>query len=206
MLKAYNCIEKGMNTLKLLFSSQVRAEVLRVLFGVSPKSLHLREIQRETKLAVRTVSIDLGKLEKLGIVVSKKDGNRVNFSANSKHPLYPEIRNLVLKTSGLADILKEVLDIDGIKLAFIFGSLAQGQEKAESDIDLMVIGNIGLRKLSTALSGLSNRIGREINPHAITRDEFLKRIKTKEHFIASVMAAPKLWIKGTDDELTAMGR
>lgn len=206
MLKAYNCIEKGMNTLKLLFSSQVRAEVLRVLFGVSPKSLHLREIQRETKLAVRTVSIDLGKLEKLGIVVSKKDGNRVNFSANSKHPLYPEIRNLVLKTSGLADILKEVLDIDGIKLAFIFGSLAQGQEKAESDIDLMVIGNIGLRKLSTALSGLSNRIGREINPHAITRDEFLERIKTKEHFIASVMAAPKLWIKGTDDELTAMGR
>ncbi len=195
-----------MNTLKLLFSSQVRAEVLRVLFGVSPKTFHLREIQRETRLAVRTVSIDLGKLEKLGIVVSQKDGNRINYSANRAHPLYPDIRNLVLKTGGLADVLKEALDIDGVKYAFIFGSVAQGSETAASDLDLMVIGSVGLRKLSAVLSGVSGRIGRVINPHAMTTDEFIKRVKTREHFISSVMAAPKIWIKGTENELKAVGR
>lgn len=195
-----------MDTLKALFSSQVRAGLLRVLFGVSPKSFHLRELQRETKLAVRTVSLDLGKLEKLDMVRSQKDGNRIIYSANKDHPLYPDIRNLVLKTSGLADVLKEALDIGGVEFAFIFGSIAQGTETSASDLDLMVIGSIGLRKLASALSGLSDRIGREINPHAISREEFQKRMKGKEHFIISVLAAPKMWIKGTDDEFVAMGR
>ena len=195
-----------MNTLTILLTSRVRAEIIRVLFGVSPKSFHLREMQRETKLAVRTVSQDMEKLVKAGLVIRQTDGNRVNFSANQRHPLYLDLRNLVLKTSGLADILKEPLGIEGIKYAFIFGSVAQGQETAGSDLDLMVIGNIGLRKLSAALSGLGNIIGREINPHVLSPEEYLKRRKSREHFITSVISSPKIWIIGTDDELTAMGR
>jgi len=195
-----------MDTLKALFSSQVRAGALRVLFGATPRSFHLRELQRETGLAVRTVSLDLGKLEKLGLINRRRDGNRIIFSANREHPLYPDLRSLVLKTGGLADVLKEALDTEGVELAFVFGSIAAGREKAASDLDLMVIGNIGLRRLSSVLSGAGARIGREINPHAITSVEFFKRLKTREHFIASVMSAPKIWIIGTENEFKAMGR
>lgn len=149
---------------------------------------------------------DIGKLVKLGLVNSQRDGNRIIFSANREHPLYPDIRSLVLKTGGLGDVLKEALNIEGVELAFVFGSIAAGKEKPGSDLDLMVIGSVGLRKLSAVLYGVSGRIGREINPHAITSGEFLKRLKTREHFIASVMTSPKIWIKGTEDEFKAMGR
>lgn len=149
---------------------------------------------------------DIGKLVKLGLVNSQRDGNRIIFSANREHPLYPDIPSLVLKTGGLGDVLKEALNIEGVELAFVFGSIAAGKEKPGSDLDLMVIGDIGLRRLSSALSGAGARIGREINPHAITSGEFLKRLKTREHFIASVMAAPKIWIIGGENELKAMGR
>ena len=195
-----------MNNLSKILSSRVRAEIFRVLFGVTPQTLHLHELKRRTGLSLGAVRQDIDKLAKLDIVLRTRDGNRVYFRANKKHPLYPDIRSLVLKTSGLADILKEPLDIEGIKYAFIFGSVAQGQETAGSDLDLMVIGNIGLRKLSAALSGLGNIIGREINPHVLSPEEYLKRRKSREHFITSVISSPKIWIIGTDDELTAMGR
>ena len=195
-----------MDTLTVLFTSRVRAEISRVLFGIKAQTMHLRDIHRQTGLSLRTVSRDIEKLVKLGIVLRNRDGNRVYFAANEKHPLYPDIRSLVLKTSGLADVVKHALRVKGINAAFVFGSVARGAEGPNSDLDLMVIGDIGLRKLSSALAGTAERIGREINPHVMTREEFTKRLVGKEHFIASVMAAPKIWIIGSDDELAAMGR
>lgn len=195
-----------MNSLSQILSSRVRAEIFRVLFGLTPQTPHLHELQRRTGLSLGAVRQDIGKLVKLGLVLRSRDGNRVCFAANENHPLYPDIRALVLKTSGLADVVKHALRVKGIHAAFIFGSVARGTEGPGSDLDLMVVGDIGLRKLSSALAGAAGRIGREINPHVMTREEFVKRLAGKEHFIASVIAAPKIWILGSDDELAAMGR
>ena len=127
------------------------------------------------------------------------------FTAKTGNPLYPEIRNLVLKTSGLADVLRSAVKDKRIRVAFVFGSIARGEEKAGSDVDLMVIGELGLRNLSGLLSGIEERIGREINPHLLHEDEFRKRLRAKEHFVTSVMKSPKIFILGTQDELEAMG-
>jgi len=130
----------------------------------------------------------------------------VYYRAKTENPLYPEIRNLVLKTSGLADILKSALADKRIRVAFVFGSVARGEEKAGSDVDLMVIGQLGLRDLSGLLSGVEEKIGREVNPYVLQEAEFRKRVRTKEHFVSQVMESSKLFIIGSQHELEAMGR
>lgn len=127
--------------------------------------------------------------------------SQLYYQANQEHPLYPDIRSMVLKTSGLGDYLKELFSSrEDIKTAFIFGSMASGEDTPASDIDLMVIGTIGLRALSTILSDFKIRVGRELNPHVFTPEEFIKRWKGGEHFITNVISSPRLWVKGNDDD------
>jgi predicted nucleotidyltransferase len=195
-----------MGILAEILSSNIRAEIFRNLFGVEKQSLHLREIERRTGFAVGTVQQEIKKLLRLDIITRIKDGNRSYYKANTNHPLYPEIRNLVLKTNGLADLLKQALSAElKIKIAFVFGSFARKEEKAASDIDLMVIGDIGLRKLTGLLMDVSEKLGREINPYRLTESEFIKRKREKDHFLQEVLASPKIFITGTEDELEAMG-
>ena len=121
-------------------------------------------------------------------------------------PFTQNIRNLVLKTDGIVELLREVLVSSDIKLAFVFGSLAAGSEKPESDLDIMVVGKVSLRQLGKLLSGISTRVAREINPHVFSAEEFSQRIKTRDHFISTVMAGPKMFVIGNEDELETMGR
>jgi predicted nucleotidyltransferase len=195
-----------MNTLAELLSSRVKAEIFRLLFGAIPRELHVREIERQSGLADATVRQELKRLLRLGVIESRLDGNRTYYRANIRHPLYPDIRNLTLKTSGLVETLREALASPDIKLAFVFGSVAAGAENAESDIDLIVIGSLSLRQLSRLLSGVATRVGREINPHVFAVEEFTRRMKARDHFISTVLAAPKLFVIGNEDELTTMGR
>ena len=166
----------------------------------------MREMERQAALSLGTIRQDLQKLVKLDLVKARRDGNRLYYRANTDHPLFPEIRNLVLKTAGLVEVIKSALDREGIEVAFIFGSLARSKERAESDVDLMVIGTIGLRSLSSRLAGVSEQIGREINPHALSIEEFRRRKQNGNHFLSNVLESPKLFIIGSENDLEAMGR
>jgi predicted nucleotidyltransferase len=195
-----------MSTLAGILSSRVRAEIFRLLFGLNEKELHMREMERQAALSLGTIRQDLQKLVKLDLVKARRDGNRLYYRANTDHPLFPEIRNLVLKTAGLVEVIKSALDREGIEVAFIFGSLARSKERAESDVDLMVIGTTGLRSLSSRLAGVSEQIGREINPHALSIEEFRRRKQNGNHFLSNVLASPKLFIIGSENDLETMGR
>lgn len=196
-----------MNFLSEILSSKIRAEVFRLFFGLNDDALHMREIERRTGFAIGTIQAELKKLVRLELLIKRKDGNRLYYCANRDHPLYPDIRNIVLKTVGLTDIFKHALAKEkDARCAFIFGSAARNEMQAGSDIDLMVIGNIGLRRVTELLSGLSQQIGREITPHVLRPEEFKKRKKENNHFLSQVLAGPKFFIKGDADELEAMGR
>ncbi|MGA2466408.1 MAG: nucleotidyltransferase domain-containing protein [Thermodesulfobacteriota bacterium] len=195
-----------MNRLAELLSSRARAEIFRLLLSGTGEELHVREIERRSGLNESTIRQELRKLVRLDLVQSRRDSNRVYYRAKIENPLYPEIRNLVLKTSGLADVLRSALADKRIRVAFVFGSIAHGEEKAGSDVDLMVIGQLGLRDLSRLLSGIEEKIGREVNPHVFHEAEFRKRVRAKEHFVSSVMETPNIFIIGSHHELEAMGR
>lgn len=190
-----------MDTLTKLLSSRVKAELFRLLFGLDVRELHVRELARQAGLNAATVRQELKRLSGLGLVAARQNGNRTYYRAEDSHPLYPEIRNLVLKTSGLVDLLRQALARADVRVAFVFGSLATGSEKARSDVDLMVVGSVSLRQLSALLAGIDSRIGRAVNPHVLTAQEFAARRKRREHFLTSVLAAPKLFVIGNADDL-----
>jgi DNA-binding transcriptional ArsR family regulator len=200
MVKAFN-----MAILSEILSSKMRAEIFRLLFGVAEKELHVREIERQSGLTLGTVRQELKKLLQMDLVKARREGNRLYYRANDDHPLFNDIRNIVLKTSGLIEVLRDALDREEVKVAFIFGSIARSEEGARSDVDLMVIGDVSLRKVVGWLSGLSEKIGREVNPHAFSVEEFKKRKKTGDHFLSTVLNSQKLFVKGDEHALAAVG-
>ncbi len=134
----------------------------------------------------------------------RQDGNRTYVYANRKHPFYNDLVSLVRKSSGLAESIADVLTDERIQIAFVFGSLAASTEVLQSDIDLMVIGDLGLRDVVRQLSGLTERFGREINPHVFGAAEFCQRLKRGDHFVSTVVTEPKLFVIGGENELERM--
>lgn len=192
-----------MSLLQILFP-QVRAEVLRLLFADETRELHLRELTRQSGLSLGTLQTEVEKLRAADLLLSRRDGNRLYFRANAAHPLFADLRQLVLKTAGLREVLADALrDVPGIELAFVFGSLAAGTGKAGSDVDLLVIGDAGLRALAPRLRPAAERLGREINPVSMTVSEFI-RDRTKKTFLRDVLAKDKLFLKGNSDELARL--
>lgn len=194
------------NALEMLLTSKARAEILRLLFSDAPANPHLSELARHTGLTVRAVRQEIQKLKKLDLLKERRDGNRLYYEANRAHPIFPEIQNLVLKLVGPVPILRGILKNSEVLIAFLFGSVARKEEKATSDIDLIVIGNLGKRKLFSLLGNAAEKLGREINPHVYTAEEFSKRIQSKDHFLTSVLATPLDFIKGNRNELERLAK
>lgn len=193
-----------MSLLSILFP-QVRAEVLRLLFADGDRELHLRDLTRQSGLTLGTMQGELAKLSAADLVTSVRDGNRRYYRANARHPLFPDLQQLVLKTAGLRDVLAAALrGIKGVEIAFVFGSLAGGTGKSASDVDLLVIGGAGLRELAPRLRKAGEQLGREINPVTMTAAEFAKGRK-KNPFLTDVLAKEKLFVKGAADELERLG-
>ena len=191
-----------MDPLALLFLSEIRAELFRVLLGISVKRMYRAEIVRLVDFAPSSVEEELAKLVKLELLLTTMDGNRRYYEANQAHPLYPELRSIVLKTVGLRDVLAAALPADRITYAFVFGSLAAQTATAASDVDLMIIGDATHRSLASALRAVGEKLSREINPHFFGIDEFLNRAAGKDHFLGDVLAKPKLFIIGDEHEFT----
>jgi len=189
-----------MAVLDEILGSHIRAAIFQLLFIDSEVELHAREIQRRTWFNDRAIRLELEKLSRLELVTSRRDGNRLYFRANRANPLYREIRGLAIKTSGIVEVLRQRLRADTVHAAFAFGSMAQGREGAASDVDLVIVGRLGLRGVTELLSGAADELGREINPHVFTPEEFRERLEQNDHFVMSVLAGPKIMIKGNSEE------
>jgi len=184
-----------------ILSSKAREKVFQHLFDGQSAELHVRELERRTGCSIGTIQTELKKLSRLELVNSRRDGNRLYYFANREHPLYSNICGLVSKTVGMVALLNTAIsELHDVEIAFLFGSMADGTSGAQSDVDLMVVGSLGLRTLTATLSTVSESIGREINPHVITVSEFRKRVQSEEHFIMSVMNSSRVYVKGGDYE------
>lgn len=193
-----------MNRLAEIIGSKIRVEVFRLLFTGAGVELHGREIQRRTGFNDRAIRQELLKLARLGLITPRRDGNRLYYYANRENPLFPDIRNLTLKTVGLVDVLASALQSDQVQMAFIFGSFAKATEKPTSDVDLLVIGSLGMRGVTALLSGVAEKIGREINPHVLTASNFKEKLRAGEHFVTSVMKEQRVFLKGHECEFTGL--
>jgi len=194
-----------MNILSEILSSRVRAAIFHLLFGFDGKELYMRDLERRSGFSIGAIQTELRKLLRLELLNKRKDGNRIYFQANKDHPLYLDLRNIVFKTNGLVDSIKNrLIYSDAIRFAFIFGSFARKEETSSSDIDLMIVGDLGLRQLTKMLSGLSDKLYREINPHCLSQQDFIRRKNLREPFINRICEEAKLFIIGDENDFEAM--
>jgi predicted nucleotidyltransferase len=143
-----------------------------------------------------------------GILHRRKDGNRVYFQADPACPFLGELQGIIAKTVGLIDVLHEALLplASEITAAFIHGSVAKSLERASSDVDLIVIGSLGLSNLSPILEAVEERLSRPVNASIYTKQEFSKKIADKNHFLHAVIKKKKLFVIGNMDDLERTAR
>ena len=192
--------------LQKFLGSQARAEILKKLFNGDELSFYLREFARNTGFSAPLLSRELRNLESMGLISITEDGNRITFTANKTHALYPVLCELVAKSCGPLELLRKTLADSSADLIFVFGSQAKGTANTQSDIDIFVIGDCGLREITKRLQQCSNEITQEINPYVISKAEFQKRLKNNDHFLNEIVNTPKIFLKGGVDEFAAMAK
>ena len=190
------------NIASALFGT-VRQRVLALLFGHTDEAYYLREITRIVDAGHGAVQRELKQLVDSGLLTRTRRGNQVYYQANRDCPIFSELQGIVLKTVGLADVLREALTPlrDRIEVAFVFGSIAEGTDRADSDVDLMIIGEVGLRELSQVLPDVHTTLGREVNAVTMTPKELADRVAQSEHFITTVLHGPIIFLIGDQNEL-----
>lgn len=188
-----------------LFTS-VQQRVLAALFGHPERSYYAQELIAQLASGTGAVQRELARLEGAGLVTTRRVGRQKHYQANAASPVFEELRGLVLKTSGLADVLREALAPFDRQLdaAFVFGSVARREEGPQSDVDLLVVSDaVGYPELYTALAATEARLGRTVNPTVLGRVELARRLAEQQAFATRVMDGPKLWIVGGPDALAA---
>ncbi|MGA9024912.1 MAG: hypothetical protein WB440_02545 [Steroidobacteraceae bacterium] len=186
--------------------SKVQQRVLAVLFGNHSRSFYANELIALAGSGSGAVQRELTQLAAAGLVTVSRIGNQKHYQANPSAPVFEELRGLVLKTSGLVDVLRSALaPLAGqIHLAFVFGSVAKSKDTAAGDIDLLIVSDtIAYGELIAALEPATNRLRRSVNPTLYSRSEMDSRLRAGNPFIKRVLAQPKLWVIGEVDGLAA---
>jgi len=188
--------------LKKLFSSRVRVEILSTFLMNPERELYVREVARLTGEDYKNVNMELRNLEEIGLLSSRNEGNLKYFSLNKEFVIYEELKSIFMKTKGAVGILREAVSTKGdIDYAFIYGSFATGEERAKSDIDVMVIGGISLEEVLALIRGPEEKLSREINVSLYDLQEIRKRVKGRDPFIMEVLEGSKRMLVGDEDEL-----
>ncbi|KRG84347.1 DNA polymerase subunit beta [Stenotrophomonas daejeonensis] len=181
-----------------------RRGVLGLLLLHPENSYHQREIARLTGTTSGTLARELAKLVEAGLLTRSPRGNQVLYAANTRSPVFEELASILRKTSGLADVLAQALLplAERIRVAFVFGSNASGKARTGSDVDVLLIGEgLGYGEVVTALYPAQETLGREINPKLYSPAEWQKLAAGDGTFYREVMAKPKLFLIGGEDEL-----
>lgn len=183
---------------------KTQRQVLGLLFADPDRSFYASEIMRLADSGIGAVHRELAALESSGLIVASRVGNQKHYRANRGSPIFDELRGIVLKTFGVADVLRQALAplASKIETAFIYGSIAKGSDTAGSDVDLMVIGEgVSYSALLELAEKAERRLGRKVNPTVYTPAELQRRVKEGSGFANRVIAQPKIFVIGSEDGL-----
>ena len=186
--------------------SKVRQRVLAVLFGNPHRSFYANELIALAQSGTGAVQRELAALSAAGLLTVKRQGNQKHYQANADAPVFAELRGLVLKTMGLADVLRAALTplAPQIELAFVYGSVAKQQDTADSDIDVLIVSTgLGYADVFGTLESATATLGRKVNPTLYTPAEMTKRMSQDNAFVTRVLRQPKIWLIGNEEQPNA---
>lgn len=171
---------------------KTRQVVLARLYDVPVTKYYLRELSRQTGISAGALQKELRTLLGADLIVSEKDGNRVSYSSNTSHPIYPELLALVRKTCGVRTMIRNAFASleEHVRFAAIYGSTAKHTDHAKSDIDLLVVGDLSLARILDVLHPLEDVFAREISVRLYSPDDFRQRLNDRQGFITGVINGP----------------
>ena len=187
---------------------RTRQAILSAVLLRPDKWWYLTDLAKHLGLSPSSLQRELASLVNGDLLTSRKDGNRVYYKANQDCPIVEELQTIFVKTSGIADVINSSLKrFSGkIEIAFVYGSVARTEELSTSDVDLMIVGDVGLADLVPGLRRAEKALSREINPTIYSPQEFLQKRREGDSFINTVLSDSKIFLKGTDSELEALAR
>jgi predicted nucleotidyltransferase len=182
---------------------KTRQVVLALLYGRPDSSFYTKQVLDAVKIGRGTVQRELKNLTDTGIIIREVQGRQVYYRANARCPIFNELKSIVRKTFGVADVLRQSLapKADKVRVAFIFGSVARSADDRRSDIDMMVVGRISFGDVVSLLSPAEEKLGREVNPVVYPVAEFKKKVKEDHHFVKTVLEDEKIFVIGDENEL-----
>jgi predicted nucleotidyltransferase len=183
-----------------------RSALLAMLYGHVDQSFYVRQLVRALGAGHGALQRELKYLTEMGLVLRRNQGNQVLYQANSQSPIFSEIKGLITKTVGIHDVIRSALASLGpeIQIVFVYGSVARQKERANSDVDLMVLGDASFSEVVSALRPAQKALGREINPTVFPASEFRSKLAAGNHFLRSVMKEKRLFVLGTENELAKL--
>ncbi len=183
---------------------RTRQAILAATFAEPDRWWYMTQLARQLGLTPSSLQRELASLVRAGILLERREGKHVYIQAAEDSPIFPELQGLILKTVGLADVVRHALAPlrDRIRWALIYGSIAKSREHSRSDVDLMIIGDVGLAGVSSPLRKSERRLNRAVNPTTYTAREFAAKVKSKHHFITTVMRSKKLFLIGDAGEFS----
>ena len=183
--------------------SDYRRRILALLLLRPDENFHVREISRLTGIPSGSMHRELKLITDAGLLLRQSVGNQVRYQANRDCPIFHELAGIFRKTCGLTDIIRSALQplSPAITAAFIFGSVAKGEERVTSDVDVCVIGAASFTDVVVALADMSQKLGREINPVVMSFDQFTAKLAVVEQFTTRMMSEPKLFLIGDENDL-----
>lgn len=182
---------------------KIRQAILTATILQPDRWWYLSEMAQHLRVTPSSLQRELAALAESGILRTRREGNRVYYQPNPQCPILPELRGLLVKTIGLADVLTEVLEpfCLQIEFAFVYGSVARSEETSSSDVDLMIIGSVRLAELAPRLREAEKQLQRPVNPTLFTLQEFARKAAEGHHFVTTVLNGAKIYLKGSDNEL-----
>jgi predicted nucleotidyltransferase len=182
---------------------KTRQAVLALLYGHADRSFYTKQVLDAVKSGRGTVQRELKNLTDTGIIIREVQGRQVYYRANEHCPIFNELKSIVRKTFGIADVIRQFLAprADEVRVAFIFGSIARSADDQRSDIDVMVVGRITFGDVVSLLAPAEEKLGREVNPVVYPVTEFKKKVKEDHHFVKTVLEDEKIFVIGDEDEL-----
>jgi predicted nucleotidyltransferase len=190
------------SALSHLLFGQTRGRILAALYDKPETVFFVRQLARHISSSVGTVQRELTTLTAAGLILRTDTENQVFYRANRHHPIFAELHALLAKTTGVFHLLLEALEplAANIEFAFVYGSFARGEEKAESDIDLMVVGEVTLDDLLGQISTIELKLSRPINPTIYSREELRTKLRTGNHFLKSIQSTKLVFLIGNEHE------
>ncbi len=195
-----------MTSLAALFPSPVVVDILTLFLTQPGEEYYQRSLAEKTGYSLAQVQYALERIEESGLVNKKKSGNRLYYRAEKRHPAFEDLKQVFLKTVALGDVLRTGLKpyANKVQFAFVYGSIATGEDHSDSDIDLFLLGDVSLKEIAQDISEWSETLKREINLVSYSQKEFKQRLTDKNRFAEELLNTTKIWLIGNDNDFTKL--